>query len=365
MKKTWGRRMDSRQRAFLALEHRAADRIPIDFWATSSVVQSLERVLGKPYVAFLDDYDVDFRYIEGPVYIGPTLDQGMDIWGVARSTVVAGSAGQAESYAEVAKAPLSDAESPEDIEAYDHWPDPDMFNYDVIEQQCDAIREKNRVVVFMGDRLNRVAQLKPAMYLRGSEKIFVDLVIREEIVGTIFRKITEFYLAYLERILRAARGKIDIVLTGDDFGAQNGLLVSADMWRRYILPGFAEYIGLIKGHQAVAMHHSCGSVVEIIPDMIGCGLDILQSIQPEARGMSLAGLKMKFDKQLCYQGGVSIQKTMPFGSPADIRREVSMLADVVKPDGGYIFCTAHNIQADTPVENIIVLMEAYLEHGRY
>ncbi len=357
--------MDSRQRTFLALEHRAADRIPIDFWATSSVIQSLERVLGKTYAAFLDDYDVDFRYIEGPAYIGPTLDQGVDIWGVARSTVVAGAAEHSESYAEVAKAPLNDAECPADIESYGHWPDADMFDYDVIEQQCDAILQKKRVVVFMGDRLNRVAQLKPAMYLRGSEKIFVDLAIREEIAETIFIKIKEFYLAYLERILRAARGKIDIVLTGDDFGAQEGLLLSADMWRRFIKPGFTDYIDLIKHRKAAAMHHSCGSVIDIIPDIIESGLDILQSIQPEARGMSLANLKKKFAKDICFQGGVSIQKTMPFGSPADIRREVSRIADVVKPDGGYIFCTSHNIQADTPIENVIALMEAYLEHGRY
>ena len=236
---------------------------------------------------------------------------------------------------------------------------------DVIEQQCDAVLEKNRVVVFMGDRLNRVAQLKPAMYLRGSEMIFVDLAARQEMAETIFRKIREFYLAYLERILLAARGKIDIVLTGDDFGAQEGLLLSDGMWRRYIKPGFTEYIDLIKRHNAVAMHHSCGSVVDIIPDMIEAGLDILQSIQPEARGMSLANLKKKFAKEICFQGGISIQKTMPFGSPADIRSEVSRLANVVKPDGGYIFCTSHNIQADTPIENIITLMEAYLEHGRY
>jgi len=129
--------MNSRQRTFLALEHRAADRIPIDFWATSSVIQNLERMLGKPYTAFLDDYDVDFRYIEGPAYIGPTLDQGVDIWGVGRSTVFARGAEYSESYAEVAKAPLDDAESPADIESYGHWPDADMFDYDVVKQQCD------------------------------------------------------------------------------------------------------------------------------------------------------------------------------------------------------------------------------------
>ncbi len=357
--------MDSRNRTFLALEHRPGDRIPIDFWATTAVAQHLETELGKPYAEFLDDYDVDFRYIEGPAYVGPPLAQGTDIWGVKRTTVAAGSDGQSESYSEVTEAPLSGAECSGDIEAYDHWPAPDMFDYDVVEQQCDAILQENRVVVFMGDRLNRVAQLKPAMYLRGTENIFVDIAAQQEIAETVFRKIREFYLAYLERILRAAKGKIDIVLTGDDFGAQNGLLISADMWRKFIKPGFADYIDLIKRHKTVTMHHTCGSVADIIPDMIECGLDILQSIQPEAKGMSLANLKNIFGKSLCFQGGVSIQKTMPYGSPADIRREVANLADTAKPNGGYVFCTSHNIQADTPIENITALMEAYLEHGKY
>ena len=83
------------------------------------------------------------------------------------------------------------------------------------------------------------------------------------------------------------------------------------MWRKFIKPGFADYIDLIKRHNAIAMHHTCGSVVDIIPDMIECGLDILQSIQPEANGMSLASLKKMFGKSICFQGGVSIQKTMP------------------------------------------------------
>jgi len=356
--------MNSRDRTFLTLEHRLGDRIPIDFWATPAVARSLETELCKPYAEFLDDCDVDLRYIEGPAYVGPPLAQGTDIWGVVRSAVVAGSSGQSESYSEVTKAPLSDVETPEDIEAYGHWPDPDMFDYDVVEQQCDEILQKNRVVVFMGDRLNRVAQFKPAMYLRGTENIFIDLAANQEIAETVFRKIREFYLAYLERILRAAKGKIDIVLTGDDFGAQNGLLMSVDMWRKFIKPGFTDYIDLIKRNKSLAMHHTCGSVVDIIPDMIDCGLDILQSLQPEANGMSPANLKTMFGKSICFQGGVSIQKTMPFGSPEDVRREVAALADIFKPDGGYIFCTSHNIQADTPVQNIVALTEAYLEYGR-
>ena len=354
--------MDSRERTFRALAHQAGDRIPIDFWATEAVIQRLETECGQPHTAFLDHYDVDLRYIDGPAYIGPPLGPGMDIWGVARSTVAAG---PLESYSEVTEAPLRGAQSPDDIERYPHWPDPDWFDYSVVEAQCDAVLRQNRVVVFMGDRLNRVAQLKPAMYLRGTEGIFLDLAARQEIAEAIFGRIRAFYLAYLDRILQAARGKVDIVLTGDDFGGQHGLLLSAGMWRGFLRPGFADYIGLIHHHQARAMHHTCGSVVEIIPDMIACGLDILQSIQPEAKGMSLAHLKECFGRDLCFQGGVSIQRTMPYGSPEDVRREVRAIADLVKPDGGYIFCTSHNIQADTPVANIIALMEAYHEYGGY
>lgn len=355
--------MNSRDRTFLALEHKPGDRIPIDFWATPAVARNLEIELGMPYSQFLDDNDVDLRYIEGPTYIGPTLAPGTDIWGVGRTAVAAGTPGQVESYSEVTKPPLSDAGTPGEIESYGHWPDPDMFDYSGIEQQCDAILQKNRIVVFMGDRLNRIAQLKPAMYLRGAENILIDLAASPEMAETVFNKIREFYLGYLERILRAAAGKIDIVLTGDDFGAQNGLLIGVDMWRRFLKPGFADYIGMIKSHKAFAMHHTCGSVVDIVPDLIECQLDILQSIQPEAHGMSLASLKRMFGKNICFHGGVSIQKTMPYGSPDDIRREIQTIAGIVKQDGGYIFCTSHNIQADTPVENVLALMGAYRRYG--
>jgi len=355
--------MNSRDRTFAALEHRSCDRVPIDFWATQAVARDLETELGKSYPEFLDSYDVDLRYIEGPRYIGPPLDQGTDIWGVSRASVAAGSPGQSESYSEVTRAPLSDAKTPDDIESYGHWPDAGMFDYDVIEEQCDAILGKNRIVVFMGDRLNRVAQFKPAMYLRGTEHILMDLAAQQEIAEAIFRRIKDFYLSYLERILRAAKGKIDIVLTGDDFGAQNGLLVSPEMWREFVRPGFADYIDLITRHSALSMHHTCGSVVDIIPDMIECGLDVLQSIQPEASGMPLVNLKRRFGRNLCFHGGISIQKTMPYGSRDEIRSEVASIAEIAKQDGGYIFCTSHNIQADTPVENIVTLMEAYLQYG--
>jgi uroporphyrinogen decarboxylase len=357
--------MDSRERTFLALEHAAGDRIPIDFWASASMIGKLERGLGTSYGAFLDRYDVDLRYIPGPSYIGPPLDGGRDIWGVERTTVEVQVADGSESYKEVMRSPLADIQSVDEIERYPHWPSPDAYDYSVIEGQCDRIREAGRVVVFMGDRLNRVAQLKPALYLRGLENTFLDLALRPKIIEAIIGKIVAFYMAYLERILEAAKGKIDIVLTGDDFGSQKGLLISPDTWRTVIAPGFRKYVALIKRYGAKAMHHTCGSVVEIIPDLIACGLDVLQSIQPEAAGMSLSALKARFGRELCFHGGISIQQTMPFGTPDAIRAEVRAIAETIGPDGGYIYCTAHNIQADTSVENVQALLGAYHAYGRY
>jgi len=123
--------MNSRERTFRALNHQPGDRIPVDFWATSAVVQNIKDKLGLTYDEFLDQYDVDFRYIEGPTYIGPSLMDGMDIWGVTRGTVSVASDGKSESYSEVTKPPLEDAESSDDIESYNHWPSPDMFDYSV------------------------------------------------------------------------------------------------------------------------------------------------------------------------------------------------------------------------------------------
>jgi uroporphyrinogen decarboxylase len=357
--------MDSRERTFLALDHQAGDRIPIDFWASRSMIAKLEEGLGLSYEQFLDRYDVDLRYIPGPAYIGSPLEEGRDIWGVRRTRIEVEVPGGTESYSEVAESPLAAMESVEQIEAYAGWPSPDDFDYTVVEAQCDAIRAQGRVVVFMGDRLNRVAQLKPAMYLRGIENTFADLVLRPEIAQAVIGKIKAFYLAYLERILDAAKGKVDIVLTGDDFGSQKGLLISPDAWRSYMQPGFAAYVDLIKSYGAVVMHHTCGSVVDLLPDLIACGLDVLQSVQPEADGMSLADLVARYGYRLCFQGGISIQRTMPFGTPDEVRAAVRQISGIVKPDGGYIFGTAHNIQADTSVENVCALLSAYHTYGRY
>ncbi len=355
--------MDSRTRTFLALERQPADRIPTDFWGSGAMIRRIKAEEGLPYEAFLDRHDIDLRYIPGPRYVGPPLPEGGDIWGVRRRSVDVPTPYGEERYSEVAESPLAGLETPVEIARYAAWPSPDAFDYSVIPAQCRRVREAGRVVCFMGDRLNRVAQLKPAMYLRGIEAILLDLSLRPDLAAAVIERIRAFYTAYLDRVLEAAGGLIDIVVTGDDFGAQNGLLVSPGTWREHLRPGFEEYLCLIAHHGARSMHHTCGSVVAIIPDLIAAGLDILQSLQPEAAGMALPALHATYGDRLAFHGGISIQQTMPFGTPEDVRRAVRTIAEAVAGRGGYIFCTAHNIQADTPMANVRALLAAYREFG--
>lgn len=355
--------MDSRERTFLALDHQQPDRVPLDVWMSAGFAAKLEAATRAPVSAFLDAHDVDLRYIEGPRYVGPPLARHQDgteddVWGVPRRAVVAPTPEGSESYREVSISPLASARTPEEVHAYPRWPSPDWYDYGGIEAQCERVRSAGRVVVFVGDRLNRVAQLKPAMYLRGVEQILEDMILRPEVADAVFERIRGFYLEYLARILESARGKLDIVLTGDDFGMQQGPIVSPAMWERFLGRGFASYLRLVKSAGARSMHHTCGSVRPIVPLMVERGLDILQSLQPEARDMDHAALKREWGARLCFHGGISIQRTMPSGSPEEVAREARRAIDLLGEGGGYILCTSHNVQADVPVRNLVALLEA-------
>ena len=362
--------MDSRERTFQALDFEEPDRAPIDLWLSEGFKRRAGLRRPARLKAFLDAHDVDLRYIEGPKYIGPRLaafDDGcdQDVWGVRRRAIEVRVAGGTERYREVVHSPLAGATTVAEIEGYERWPSPDWFDYGGIEGQCERVRRQGRVAVFVGDRMNRIAQLKPAMYLRGIEGIYMDMLALPQVAQAVFARIRAFYLAYEERILDAANGKLDLLLMGDDFGGQRGPLVAPDMWATFLGKGFGDYIGLAHAYGVRVMHHTCGSVRNLIPLMIERGLDVLQSLQPEAAHMEPAALKAEFGDRLAFHGGISIQRTMPFGTPEAVRAEVGNLVAALAPGGGYILGTAHNIQADTSLANVETLLAAYAELGRY
>jgi uroporphyrinogen decarboxylase len=363
--------MDARQRVFLALDHREPDRVPIDYWATTAVTARLLDHFGfSTQEELLEHFDVDFRYIDGPKYIGPEPrvheDASVDDhWGVPRVRVETGSGDHTSIYREVIDFPLNSARSVDEIRDYSKWPSPDWFDYDCVAGQVAEARRTGKVVVFMGDRMNRCAQLKPAMYVRGIDQILLDLALAPDIAEYIFQRITAFYLEYARRTFEAAGGGIDVFMMGDDFGTQKGPFMSPEMWRRFLRPGFKAFIDLGRRYGSKVAHHSCGSIKPIIPDLIDCGLDILNPIQPDVDDMDRKELKRRFGDRLCFHGSISIQRTLPFGTPDDVRNEVRERFESLGPGGGFIFCTAHNIQADTPTENVVALFDAYRAFAQY
>lgn len=368
---TWRQRerMGCRERALTAINHQEADRVPIDFWAVPEIMDRLQRHYGMSDEETLLQYvGVDFRVLRGPSYIGLEMRRHadgtvQDLWGVRRRMVTFGEGEKRGSYKELAFSPLDSATTVREIETYSGWPSPDWWDYSTIAEEC--AHSSGYCVVYAGDRLDRTAQLKTAMYLRGIEQIMIDLVQNPALVECMLEHINAYYLEYNRRVFEAAQGRIDIFMMGDDFGTQQGPMMSVAMWRRYFEKGFRAYIDLAHRYGIRVMHHTCGSVRPLVPLFIDAGLDILQSLQPRAAGMDLAGLKRDFGGDLALHGSVDIQRTLPFGTPDDVRAEVRQHLEVGKPGGGFIICTAHNIQVDVPLANVLALIEAYQEYTWY
>ena len=360
--------LTSKERVRLALDHQEPDRVPIDLWVTSEVRDDLEAFFDRDYETILEALGVDFRVHRGPSYVGLEMKQYpdgtvSDLWGVRRISVEYEAGDRKGTYKELYQSPLAGMTSCTEIDSYQGWPSPDWWDYSQIADECR--KHKDKCVVYAGDRLDRTAQLKTAMYLRGVEQIMMDLAQNPKIVDCIIDHVTEYYLAYNEKVFTAADGEIDIFMMGDDFGSQAGPLMSVKMWERYFEKGFRKFIDQAHRYGLKVMHHTCGSVEPFIPKFIDAGLDILQSLQPRAANMNLRDLKQKYGKYISFHGSIDIQHSMTFGNPSDIQEEVRERMAAGKQGGGFIICTAHNLQRDVPIENIFTLLEAYHEFGVY
>jgi uroporphyrinogen decarboxylase len=350
--------MNSKQRILDAINHKKTDRVPIDLWVTKEIMGKLCSYFhtDQPDIV-LDELGIDIRLVE-PEYKGPPLEKfpngsEKDIWGVLRRKIDYSEG----NYLEVDSYPLGGDISILDIENY-HWPDPDHYDYSVIPGICE--KYGNYAILNVGDRLNRTSVLKAAMYLRGMQQLMIDMALNPALVKALLDKITNYYLAHNERIFKAGEGLIDIFMMGDDFGTQRGLLISSEMFREFFAPKLKEFADQAKSYSLKVMLHSCGSIRELIPDLIEIGVDILNPIQTNAEGMVPEELKGEFGSQICFHGGIDIQHILPHGTTEDVENEVKKLIQALGKDGGYILAPTHNIQIDTPIENILTMYHTAL-----
>jgi uroporphyrinogen decarboxylase len=156
---------------------------------------------------------------------------------------------------------------------------------------------------------------------------------------------------------------VDVVRCGDDLGGQTGLQISYDHYARFIKPRHAKFFRKVKElTPAKLMFHSCGSIVDILDDLVDIGVDIINPVQVTARGMDPAFLKKKYGSKLVFWGGTDSQKTMPFGSVEDVHKMVATLIETLAPGGGFVFSSCHNIQPDVSLEKVLAMFNHAREY---
>lgn len=204
--------------------------------------------------------------------------------------------------------------------------------------------------------------------IRDIAEWYMSTVTRRDYVYAIFERQCEIALKNLEKIYQVVGDRVVAAfVTGTDFGMQTGSFISPQAYRDLYKPFHLEVNNWIHKHTPwKTFIHSCGSVINLLPDFIEAGFDILNPVQVSAAHMDPKVLKEKFgDRLVFWGGGIDTQKTLPFGTPDDVRREVRERMRIFGPGGGFVFNSVHNIQAQTPAENLIALYEAVREYGSY
>jgi uroporphyrinogen decarboxylase len=343
--------MTSRERALRAIGHEETDRVPVQCFLTPEMETALRTRFGRDP---LDAFDVDFRTVL-PVQLAPDRQpepgSGIDVYdrfGVGYVYMPHPAGG---TYREAAGFELARLETLDDVASYPWWPNPDDYDYGAIPSLIAEQPDRCIVTGWSGvpDLINGVGRG------RGMDHLLEDLLLEDEVALAICDRRVSFFLEYLRRTLRAGEGRIDILWIGEDLGTQRGPTVSPSLFDSFFRPRLQRFLDL--GHEfgcRVAMH-SCGSTRALMPRLVEMGLDVLDSVQPEPDGMVPAELKAEFGADLTFCGLISTQRTLPHGTPEEVRAEVRHMVELMGAGGGYILAPAHNIQPDVPVGNVLAM----------
>jgi uroporphyrinogen decarboxylase len=190
-----------------------------------------------------------------------------------------------------------------------------------------------------------------AWTLRGLEDLYMDFMDHPEFVHELFGAITEYNIS---QVRKALEFDIDAVYFGDDWGQQRGLLMGYDLWKEFIHPHIRRMYQVVRDAGKTVFIHSCGDVDELFDDLIAIGLRVFNPFQPEV--MDVAGIMERYRGRLAFWGGVSTQRTMPYGTPEQVRQEVRKMRDLGR-NGGYILSPSHALEGDVPLENLLALIE--------
>lgn len=348
--------MTHKERVLAALAHIETDRVPLMFRDVPSVRERLKRDLTvKTDDELFEAFDIDFRWVQ-PDYVGGKIitdgEYRKDIWGTEwKFTKFSEDGG----YWNEITHPL---ENITDLAALDDYPWPKASDWDFtnVEALCDKYAEY-AIMTSPGIASPGIFQ-SPIQELLGAERSFIEPFINPEFFKKLIDKISEFHCSFIDAFFKAGNGKIDFFRIGDDFGTQQGLFFSPEMWEEWFLAPYQRMSNTAKQYGAHYYQHSCGSVRDLIPSFLKAGVDVLDPLQTRAARMIPEELKAEYGDVLVFSGGVDEQELLPHGTAQEVRDETKHLIEVMGKGGGFFLGPSHNFQEDIPTENILAMYEA-------
>lgn len=247
---------------------------------------------------------------------------------------------------------FEDYNDPADVDKFD-WPDPEKY--------LDT-RESRRRAQSIDDSYARMgvlwsAHFQDACSAFGMEHALIVMLANPDMFRAVIDRITQFYLKANELFYEATKGYLDVVLIGNDFGSQTGLMIDPELIKDFVFPGTKQLIDQAKSYGLKVMHHSCGSIVPLIEGLTDLGADIIHPIQALAEGMDAANLKKNFNRKVAFCGGIDAQYLLVKGTAKEVGKKVHELRELF-PTGLIISPSHEAILPDIPPENIEAIFTA-------
>ena len=397
--------MNSRERIVSALQHKEADRVPLDLGAMLSTgitgiayhalkaylgidggrtrMYDLGQQLAEPELTILERIGADVLPLfvsepekwksstlpdgspcEVPEWFSPeTLPDGSQVLYDEQGHIVSRMPKDGY-YFDGVYHPLAGVNSARELEQYPFYSPIDQATLAGLHKRAKHLYESTGYALMLngGGSLYERAQ-----GLRGWDVFMMDLAGDPVFASALLAKLVEADIRRLEQILPVVEGYVQLIQVGDDLGMQDGPQLSPRLYREVIKPWHKKLYRYIKEHTSARLFlHTCGSVYAFIPDFIEMGVDVLNPVQVSARDMDTKRLKREFGRDITFWGGgCDTQRVLPFGTPAEVREEVKRRIDDLAPGGGFVFNQVHNIQAGVPPENVMAMYKAVHEFGEY
>ncbi|MDR0312843.1 MAG: hypothetical protein LBI14_04535 [Treponema sp.] len=354
--------MNAKTRVRKTFAHEKTDRVTIGYEANPGIHQRLKDVLGvTDDEMLLQALGVDYRGISAP-YIGKTLYEELPNRrrNILEGAVMRWVEHESGGYWDFCDFPLKDASD----EAFDTFPvpNPDDFDYEAALDKAKTIGKE--MGIFIGgagipDIINSNGRLM------GMEDVLCHLLTAHEPAIAFMQRRADFQLKMLERLLDVCKDHIDFVWFGEDLGTQRAPMISRELYLNTMKPIHKKFFDLANAYNKPCIVHSCGSSSWVYDDFIEMGVAGVDTLQPEAINMSPEYLKSHFGNKLCYRGCISTTGPLTFGTVTEVIETVKHTLSIMMEGYGYHFAPTHQIQDNTPTENVIAMYQAAHDFGVY